>query len=260
MNGIIFFDDAIVGCDATMAADSSDANSNAYQLKDECPFSRWAPGTYNIIRTVAIDLLTPQTIVAMGIVNHNLCAAICDSVTIRGSANGSTWTTVTSFTSLSLYDHDPTVAKLASATYRYWQFMFAASTYRYWVGGLFLARQVYTFGETPDEPFGRDEAHQIVDARTESGNERRQKRGERYHDRSLQWKRGPKTVADAMLLAWSRQRGQTHPFLYSAHDSGDPTTPKGYYTPEYVRFTGMRPAEKTPGGRYSIDAGLRALV
>jgi hypothetical protein len=144
-------------------------------------------------------------------------------------------------------------------TYRYWKFVFSLSSSAHLLGGLYLARGVNELAETPDTPFQEDQHNQIVSDLTDGGGERRQVRGEPYYNRSLRWKGTTTAVAQELRTMWLRQHGRSRPFLYAAHDSGQPTA-QDQYIPEVVRFAGLTVRDLAPGGRYSVAMTLVGLL
>jgi len=266
MNGIFFYDNALDDADAEITDIDSGLrlpgrHENA--LLDGCPHNQWGnPAGGLLAHWLDIDLGSEQTVAAAALVNHNFYAAALDTVWIGGNNDGSsTYLPVSSFVDLDQYDHDPCVAGVFTTpvSYRYWHVIFWRSTYISLIGGLYLAREVYEFSETPDVPFGEKQHGQIVFDETEGGSERRQVRGEPYYDRTLRWKSVSAAMALEFRKMWLRQHGRSRPFLYVAHDKDQPTA-QDYYIPEYVRFAGLTIRELEPGENYSVTMTLTGLL
>lgn len=256
MRGVFLYDNALddEGVDITALSGGSLANHHEDALIDRCPFTRWGPSPYSAETWVKVDLGSEQTVKGFGIINHNAYVAGMAYVTVGGNNDGgATYTPVDTLFNLNSTDHDPCAALIFSSavTYRYWKFTFGLSTSAHLLGGLYLARGVNELAETPDTPFQEDQHNQIVSDLTDGGGERRQVRGEPYYNRSLRWKGTTTAVAQELRTMWLRQHGRSRPFLYAAHDSGQPTA-QDQYIPEVVRFARLTVRDLAPGGRYSV--------
>ncbi len=271
MRGLVFFDNAL----DDEAVDVEEINpvtsllgTHEDALIDGDPHNLWGPLQYNpppVYKLVDFNLGAQQTINGWGMVNHNAYSAVMSRVTLGGNNNGSsTFTAVDVLDMLNTYDHDPCVAKIDStpATYQWWQMVLNSSTYAQYYGGMFLAKEVEEFPETPDAPFAESQFHQMVSAETQGGSERRQVRGEPFYTRTLRWSGTTKAMADLARKMWIRQNGRERYFLYVPHTESDnqPTSPQGYYIPEPVRFERLTIRELAPGGRYSIVMTLVGLL
>lgn len=265
MKGLFIYDNALDddGVVVTDIIDGSLQGRDPSAIIAGCPDNQWGPNPYNVAETwVKIDLGSEQTIRAFGVVNHNFYAASMGYVAVGGNNDGgSGYTLVDTMSGLASTNHDPNTAIIfeSAATYRYWRFNFSTSTSAHYLGGLYLARRVYEFTETPDAPFGEVQHSQIVSSITEGGDERRQVRGDPYYDRTLRWERTSAAVAKECLRMWLRQHGRSRCFFYVAHDKDQPTGDDNYI-PEIVRYAGQTVQDLKPGSRYSILMSLAGLI